>query len=475
MSGTLPAPSHRTNWLVIGATGVTIFMAQLDATAVNVALPTIERDFGTGTGLTQWIVLGYILPIIALSLPSGRWLDRVGHRNALSFAVTGFVLCSVAIGLAPGVEWLIAGRVVKGVFAAILFALIPVLTTVASRPESRGRAMGIVMTLGPLGGVSGPVLGGFLVEHAGWQWIFFLNVPIGLAVIAVGFTQLESGSPLRVPGRDFGTEIAILAAAATALLLSLTFTATYGPGWLLAAPAAVPFIVLWWRGPASRSVRELMRAPGMLGPHVVLLTEMTAVMAVAFLVPFHLQGFAGATPSEIGLTMLAFPLATMSFGLIGGALADRFTPHRVTGAGAVIVTAGVGLMVPLNTHWGTGDMGWRLAVIGIGAGLLAGPNQTMAMANSPRRLLGTTGASTSLARHIGIAFGPAIATTLWALPGYDITGMRVAMAAATLLAAMSVLALLRTPNLAKPRPTRREQRRDAPAHASHAPTDHLPT
>jgi MFS family permease len=183
----------------------------------------------------------------------------------------------------------------------------------------------------------------------------------------------------------------------------------------------------------------------MLGPHLVLLTEMTAVMAVAFLVPFHLQRAAGASPAEIGLTMLAFPLGTMAFGMIGGALADRFTAYRITGVGAVIVAAGVTSMIPISRDWGMAELAWRLAVIGVGAGLLAGPNQTMAMTNSPRHLLGTTGASTSLARQLGMALGPAIATTLWALPGYTLTGMRTALAVAAALAVCSVIALLRTP------------------------------
>nr|WP_051425535.1 MFS transporter [Jiangella gansuensis] len=443
---------RRTNWLVVAATGVAVFMAQLDTTVVNVALPTIENDFGIGTSLTQWIVLGYVLPMIALSLPSGRWLNGVGHRNALVFAVAGFVLTSMAVGLAPSIGWLIAARVLQGAFAAVLFALIPVLTTVTSRPDQRGRAMGIVMTLGPLGGVSGPVLGGLLVEHAGWQWIFYLNVPVGLIVIAIGLTQLPSGSALRLPGRGFLGEIALLATAAVALMLSLTFTAEYGPGWLVLAPLALPFVLLWYRHPSSGTVRELLRAPGMLGPHLVLVTEMTAVMVIAFLVPFHLQRAAGATPAEVGLTMLAFPLATMAFGLIGGALADRFTPRRVTGVGAVVVTLGVTLMVPLAQGWGMAELSWRLAVIGVGAGLLAGPNQTMAMNHAPRHLMGTTGASTSLVRQIGIAFGPALATTLWALPGYTITGMRLAMGTAAVLAALSVLALVRTPRLDDDRP-----------------------
>lgn len=438
---------RRTNWAVVTATGVAVFMAQLDATVVNVALPTIESELDIGTSLTQWIVLGYVLPMIALSLPSGRWLDGVGHRNALVLAVSGFVLTSVAVGLAPSISWLIAARVFQGAFAAVLFALIPVLTTVTSRPDQRGRAMGIVMTLGPLGGVSGPVLGGLLVEHAGWQWIFYLNVPIGLIVIAIGLTQLPSGPALRMPGRGFQTEIGLLGMAAITLMLSLTFTAEYGPGWLVLAPLALPFVLLWYRHPSSGAVRELLQARGMLGPHLVLMSEMTAVMAVAFLIPFHLQRVVGATPASVGLTMLAFPLATMIFGWIGGALADRFTPRKVTGVGALAVTLGVTLLVPLAQGWGMADLTWRLAIIGVGAGLLAGPNQTMAMNNSPRHLLGTTGASTSLVRQIGVAFGPALATTVWALAGDTITGMRLAMGMAAVSAALSVLALVRTPHV----------------------------
>lgn len=436
---------QRTNWLLVAATGVAVFMAQLDATVVNVALPTIEARFGISTSLTQWIVLGYVLPMIALSLPGGRWLDGIGHRQAMSFAVTGFALASVAVGVAPSVGWLIAARVAQGAFAAILFALIPVLTTVASRPESRGRAMGIVMTLGPLGGVSGPVVGGLIIEHLSWQWIFYLNVPVGLVVLAICHSQLTLGRPLRLPRAGFGTEVGLLTMTGAALLLSLTFTAAYGPAWLLLAPAAVPFILLWHRHPSSAPVRELIRAPGMAGPHLVLLTEMAAVSAVAFLIPFHLQRHAGASPAAIGLTMLALPLGTMAVGLVGGALADRFTPRRVTGVGAIIVAIGIAATVPLAPDWGMTELSWRLAVIGAGAGLLAGPNQTMAMNHSPRHLLGTTGASTSLVRQIGIAFGPALATTIWSLPGYSITGMRLAIGVAAFLATLSFLALVRIP------------------------------
>lgn len=434
----------RTAWLVIVATGLAVFMAQLDTTAVVVALPTIERGMGVDTSLTQWVVLGYVLPMVALSLPSGRWLDGIGHRAALVFAVSGFGLASVAVGISPGFEWLIGARIVQGAFAAILFALIPVVTTVAATPERRGRAMGVVMALGPLGGVAGPVVGGLLVEHASWQWIFYLNVPICLLVIGIGLARMSAGPPLRFPGRGFASEVGLLGVAGVALMVALTFTAERGPVWLLLALTAIPALALWRRQPASEPVRDLLRTPGMIGPHAALLTQMAAVMAVVFLIPFHLHRTAELTPAEVGMTMLAFPLAVMVFGLMGGALADRGTPRRVAAAGAVVITAGIALIIPLGADWTVGDLWWRLALVGAGAGLFAGPNQTLAMAGSPRHLLGTTGASTSLSRQLGMALGPALATTVWTLSDYAPGGMRAAIALAAALTALSVLALIRT-------------------------------
>nr|WP_246211278.1 MFS transporter [Phytoactinopolyspora alkaliphila] len=416
-------------------------MAQLDGTIVTVALPTIEDGFGIGTSLTQWVVLGFHLPLIALSLPSGRYLDRVGHRAALVLSVSGFTVASVAVGLAPGIEWLIGARVVQGAFGAMLFALAPVLTTIAVRPEVRGRAMAIVMTLGPLGAVSGPVLGGLVIEYLTWPWIFYVNVPVGMAVIGIGWAQLSAGSPLRAPDRAWYAEALLIGGAAIALMLALTFTAEVGVEWILLALVAVPLAVLWRRRPGSAAVRELLSTPGMTGPHLALLAEIAAVIAVQFLVPFHLHA-AGVAPARIGMTMLAFPLAVMVSGLIAGVLADRWNARVISVTGVVVVTVGIALTVPLGSDWRTAELMWRLAIVGVGAGLFAGPNQAMVMALSPRHLLGTAGASTSMARQIGIALGPALATTAWALSGYQQSGMRTALALACALAALSVVALV---------------------------------
>jgi MFS family permease len=135
-------------WWLVAAAGLVVFMAVLDMTAVNVALPTIERELGTRTSVTQWVVLGYLLPLIALTLPAGRWLDGVGKRAALLFSVAGFAASSVAVGLAVDIGWLIGARIVQGAFGAILLALAAVLATIAVHPQARGRALGVVTTVG---------------------------------------------------------------------------------------------------------------------------------------------------------------------------------------------------------------------------------------------------------------------------------------------------------------------------------------
>lgn len=426
-------------WLVIAA-GAAVFMAQLDVTVVNVVLPTIERDFGTSTSVTEWVILGYVLPLIALALPSGRWLDGVGRRGAMIFAVAGFAVASVLVGLAPGIGWLIAARAAQGAFGAVLFALVPVLATTAVRPDSRGRAMAIVMTLGPLGAVSGPALGGVLIDTLGWPWIFYLNLPVATFVLITATLQLPRGDGLRLPDRAWATETGLLGAAAIALLLALSLTAGHGPGWLTLAVVAVPFLLAWLGLPASEPVRQLLRAPGMPGPHLALLLEMAAVLAVQFLLPFHLHDI-GASATEIGLTMLALPLGVMAFGVLGGVLTDVWQGRPIAAAGTVVVTVGLLLLIPLDDGWGPVDVAWRLVIIGAGAGLFTGPNQTVAMSSAPRRLLSTTGATTNLARQLGIALGPALVTVSWAMAGDGAMWLPIGIAA--VLALLSALALAR--------------------------------
>ena len=167
--------------------------------------------------------------------------------------------------------------------------------------------------------------------------------------------------------------------------------------------------------------------------------------------------------STTSLTLLAFPAAMTLLGPVGGILADRWGERRTALTGVVVLTAGMALVAPLADTWTPTDLAWRLAVAGIGAGLFAAPDVSMAMALTPARLLNTTGATTSLARQLGIALGPALATTVWATAGYTLAGMQVAVGVATGLGALGVVALWASPPSATtPSATTRSGRQDRP-------------
>ncbi|MFI9561173.1 MFS transporter [Nonomuraea endophytica] len=441
--GAQPSP-QRNRWSLAVAAALAVFMASIDMSIVNVALPAIEQDLGIVTSLTEWVVLAYLLPLAGLALPSGRWLDSVGRRAALGFSLTGFALASVAAGFAPDMAWLVGARLVQGTFGALLFSLVPALAATAVRPEARGRAMALITTLGPLGLLSGPGLGGLIVDRLDWSWIFFVNVPVSVLVMVVGLLTLPSGAPLRMPDRRWFAEALLISTAVAALLLALSFTASGGPAWMLLALVAVLLVLVWARMPASESLRRLFRGPGEVGPHIALASAATAIGTVFFITPFFMQRELGESLSAAGITILLFPAGMAAMGPVGGFLGDWWGRRRTAILGAAVFTVGLALLLPMDSSWSLGDLGWRLLLAGFGNGLFNAPNMAMAMTNAPPQLLATTGSSTSLARTMGFAMGPALATLVWSATSYQVAGMRGAMILATALSGLSVVALLRT-------------------------------
>jgi NAD(P)H:quinone oxidoreductase type IV len=444
---------------VVVAAGLVILMAQLDATIVTVALPTIGHDLHAPTTVAEWIALAYVVPLIALTLPAGRWLDRVSHGRALTAGTIGFAAASAAAGLSPTIWLLIASRAAQGAFAALLLALAPVLAVESVAPEARGRALGLVSTLAPLGAVAGPVAGGVLVDAAGWPAIFYVNLPIAAAVTLVARTKLPRDAPLTRPGKDSLGEAALLGGAAVLVLLALSLAPSHGIAWLLLLAGAPPLLAGWRRTAASRPVRRLVRAPGMPGPHVALTASYTALLLVQFLAPFYLRTTLGTSAAVTGLTVLAYPAATALAGPVSGALTDRRGARPVALAGAAVMIAGLALVAPLGGSWHPLDLAWRLAAIGIGFGLFVTPVQAIALARAPRELVATTSATTSLARQLGIAAGPALGTAVWAASGYQPAGMRVAVAVAAAIGAVALASLV-------PAPARARRRSHAPAHTT---------
>ena len=434
-------PTNR--WSVVVAMGLVIFMATLDMSVVNVALPVIEDEYAVGTDASQWVILGYLLPLVAVTLPSGRYLDRTGARAAMLVSVAGFAVSSLAVGFAPTLALIVAARAAQGAFAGMLFALLPVVVTGAVRPEARGRAMSVAITLGPLGSVAGPVVGGVLVETWGWPWIFWVNIPVAAAVMYVAATRMDRTGPLARPARSMLVETGLIGVAGSAVLLALTFAAGGQLAWLLLIAAAVPALYAWYRMPTSPAIVSAVRERTVWYAHLGLGAVATANAALLFLLPFFTIRELDLSPAEAGVTILAFPAATAVVGPIAGVLADAWGPARTTTVGAVVLVAGSSTLVPLSGGWSAIDVAWRLAVTGVGMGLFFGPNMTQLIVAAPPAFIGTVSATSSLVRELAFSLGPTLVTAVWALAGDGITGLRAAAVVPLVVTAGALGASLR--------------------------------
>ncbi|MGW7256952.1 MFS transporter [Streptomyces sp. NPDC054834] len=450
-------------WPLVAVAGLLSFVAMLDMNIVNVALADIADGLHVSAATAQWAVLGYQLPVVALLLPAGRWLDGVGTRPAVLVSTAGFGLCGALAAAAPWAAWLIAARLAQGAFGAALFVLMPVLAMRSVRPELRARAMSVPATLGPLGAVTGPAVGGLLLDHLGWHAVFLVKLPFCLLALLVARHTMPRGDVRpRRPDRRSPADALLVAAGVAVLLLALTLAAD-DPAWLALGLAAIPPLWWWLRGPGGRPVTGVLCVSGLFRAHGAVLALAAGFAAAHYVVALHLQRDEGVSATTTGLTVLAFPLGMALAGPLGGRLAD--IPHSrlrssggtpigarlVAVTGAALTAAGLSLLVPLADGWSPGQVAWRLALAGAGMGLNGGPTQALVMSTAPPSSIATVGSTVQLARSLGFTLGPALATAVWGLADGPRAGLALAATAACL--AVPLLALPARPPAPVPEQT----------------------
>ncbi|MFD0206509.1 MULTISPECIES: MFS transporter [Saccharothrix] len=361
----MTAVLERTRWGAVLAVSSGVVLAALDLTAVAVALPVLGADLGAGPTVTQWVLLAYNLPLIALSLPAGRWLDRAGHLPAFLLSVGGFGATSLLIAIAPNAEVVLAGRGLQGAFGALIGAVTMPIIAANVRPEHRARAMGIVLTLIPLSGVAGPAVGGLLTDLFGWRSVFLVNLPVVAVAVLVGRRGIAAdGRGLPWPGRRLLVESVVHGA-------------------------------------------RVLRRPTLALPLAALPLIVAGVGALNFVVPYVLVGLPSRT---VGLVLLALSAGMAVLSPIAGLIADRYGYRVVALAGSGVILIGTVLLLRAGDDpW---DLAWRLAVIGIGHGLFAGPHAAVLLERTPPELMGTSGGVTTLVRTVGFSVGPAVGAAL---------------------------------------------------------------
>ena len=414
------AVDYGRKWYVMAAVAMGVFLATIDGSIVNVALPTLVRAFGTEFPIVQWVVLAYLLAVTTLMLSVGRLGDMFGKKPPYLAGFVVFTLGSVLCGLSPTVYWLIGFRVLQAVGAAMLMALGMAIVTEAFPPAERGKALGISGSMVSIGIVVGPVLGGLLIGALSWHWIFFVNLPVGI----VGTWMVIRFVPAVQPpgGQRFDyLGAATLFVSLLALMMALTLGQRVGFG----TPGILALFAAWLISLAAFVTIELKSQHPMIDLSLFknrlfdinLITGFIIFVCMAgtiLLMPFYLENVLGYDPQSVGFLLAIVPVAVGVTAPISGALSDRLGTRPITVIGLAMLLGGFLAVSTLSTETTAVGYVLRFLPIGMGIGIFQSPNNSAVMGSVPRTRLGVASGLLSVTRTLGQSTGIAALGALWA-------------------------------------------------------------
>jgi EmrB/QacA subfamily drug resistance transporter len=407
-------------WMVLFTVAFGTFMATLDGSIVNIALPTIRKELNAGDN-TEWVVLSYLLVTTSTLLIMGRLSDMFGRKGIYITGFSTFVLGSFLCGLAWDIWSLVAFRVVQGLGASMIFAIGPAIIGDAFQPQERGRALGWLGTIVAAGSSTGPVAGGLLLQHFGWPSIFYVNVPIGMIAIWRAVTVLPA-SP-RQPRQSFDLlGAALFSVGVTTLLIGIDFGADLEYGWgnrmvitLIFTGLLLLLFFLFWEKRYTAPMLKLNLFT--IRPYTSAISAsglgFIANGAHIYVIPFYLQLLLNFSPQEAGLIMLAGPLTLSVAAPVGGYLSDKISTRWIASTGLLITATGYFLFSFIAADWSWHNVIWRSALLSLGFGLFQSPNSSSALNAAPVTMRGTASSLIAFVRNLGLVLGIALGAALW--------------------------------------------------------------
>jgi EmrB/QacA subfamily drug resistance transporter len=394
-------------------------MAMLDNTVVNVALPSISEDLHAGVSGLQWIVDGYVLAFASLLLTGGILGDRYGRKKTFIIGLSVFTLASLACGLSQSTQQLIAFRAVQGIGAALLLPGTLSIITVTFPPHERARAIGLWAGFSGLALALGPTVGGYMVEHIGWESVFFLNVPIGVTAFVVALaTVRESVSEIErrldIPGLLLGTSALFCVTYALIEANQLGWSDPLIVGGLVGFGVLTTAFLIWeMRNPHAMMPLRFFRIPAFSAGNAVAFSVSLGLFATFFFFSLYLQLIRGYSPFEAGYRFLPMTLAIILTAPAAGRYAQRHG-SRVPMTYGLTLAGGALLVLGLTMH--VDSSYWYIlpafVLMGHGLGATMAP-MTAAVMNSvgPQRA-GLGSAMTNTSREVGGVLGIAVLGTI---------------------------------------------------------------
>ena len=417
-SKTLPKTQ---NWLIFLMVAIGIFMATLDGSIVNIALPSIMADFEVPLATIQWVTMIYLLTVTSLLLSFGRLSDIRGRRIVYSLGLCLFSIGSLFCGLAPSAHWLIGARFFQGLGAAMTMACTPALLVDTFPEKERGRAIGMMGSVVASGLTAGPVLGGLLVHYFSWQAIFYINVPIGLLTAAGVFFLLKgSKADITRPETFDWSGAVLLAILLGSLLMAITHAYDWGYfslptltllGVSILAAACLLFVETRVRHPIlSRSLFAIRLFSMPIMAAVILFV---CLFTLVFFMPFYLIHPAGYPVNVVGGIMACIFVSLFIVSPFSGALFDRIGSRLLCTLAMAIIACSLFSLSTIPANASFFSIIWRLSLAGIGTAIFLPPNSAAAFnAVSPENR-GVASATVAAARNLGMVLGVAIAGAIF--------------------------------------------------------------
>lgn len=411
--------------LFIASVAVAVFMARLDTYIVNISLPAMARSFGVGTGPISWVSMGYLLFSCGTMMLVGRLADSVPPRRLFIWGYAIFTAGSLLCGLAPSLGLLIFFRCLQGLGGAVL--VITTYTAVSRfLPAAEvGGAMGVLATFGALGIAVGSPLGGFLTERFSWPWIFFVNVPVGLAAIALARWAMPAdlGAEPRKGGLDLpGALLSLVAVAAFILGLD----AGHDAGWLSWAALATMgtfavcaplFLVRQNRAASPLVPSALLRDRRFLLANSVSVAGLLLMGGNAFLLPFLLERVKGLDAERSGLVILTYSVLFMAFSPLTGRLADRLAPWHLCVAGMGVAAAACAFLALTMGASGIWMVVAYLATLALAYALFMAASSKQVLGSAPADEKGAASAVYGTLYNLSLLLGVAAFEAFYAAAG----------------------------------------------------------